>query len=924
MKKTTPKNRHVLFIVFSIIFIASTFYLNSNNVKPYVKSIVPNLTEGIIPDAYGIGGSLNITQTAGTFNPTTLSATGNITTSGGNVGIGTANPLGSLHVGSSALFVSSTNGNVGIGTTAPGASLHINNSGGMWVGASSKRVSIFTSGAGEDISSSNTLHLNYNNDKSVSIGEGGTSNLYTSGNVGIGTANPGAKLELGSGQIFVPTGSSTAPSYSFTGDSNTGIFSPTGGGVSIASDGTETFRFHNDALNLKVTQGISWVDLPSGGGYLSLVWGGNYILDQRASTNANAYRIYNTYTDGSNYERAELNWQANSNVFTIQTAAGGTGTVRNIALMGGNVGIGTTSPTTILGQSGSTMNAKAMISGPGGVSTPILQLTENSAYSSGTDKSAGIYFGAMDSASSVQASSSILGISNFTASQAGTGAIAFRTKGTHNIDDTDVERMRITSTGNLGIGTTNPGAKLELTYNPAAAAMIGLGIGASAGGSTTGNATINLQADVANADISMARSGLTHFGNNLILRNNGTSTNAGITFQTNGSNGRMTITNSGNVGIGTTNPYASVYVANSGLTKGYGLEYGMILSSADDRGIQLRSNYDPRDDGLVDSSYGSWVIGMLGRMGTGSTTPMLGFWWSPPNTEPVANGAKYYFKSDGNGQAASSWTSGLGDLAEIYKVTGSYEKGDLVVSDKSTPNAMIKSAGKPYDPDIMGIISAAPGLVIGAGNLDDPNQGEPIALTGKVSTKASLENGAINIGDPLTSSSTPGTVMKATKYGKIIGRALEFFDGSVKVSKGTIDILNQKAKAEDKPKIPYEETKAPNTYNHGKILVFVDVSLYDPDLYLTSTGDLKLLSSNPSNPSSSSYSLSDKNGIIDRIGAFAQIVVAKLQAGIIETKKLIVSGVDILEKLNDLSKKVDQQQKEIQILKQEINSLKAN
>ncbi len=47
--------------------------------------------------------------------------------------------------------------------------------------------------------------------------------------------------------------------------------------------------------------------------------------------------------------------------------------------------------------------------------------------------------------------------------------------------------------------------------------------------------------------------------------------------------------------------------------------------------------------------------------------------------------------------------------------------------------------------------------------------------------KVSLENGPIEIGDPLTSSSTPGHAMKATdeaqSNGTIVGKAMETFSG---------------------------------------------------------------------------------------------------------------------------------------------------
>lgn len=55
------------------------------------------------------------------------------------------------------------------------------------------------------------------------------------------------------------------------------------------------------------------------------------VLALRNGTTAQAFRIYNTYTDASNYERAGLRW--NSNVFEIGTFAAGTGTVRELHLV---------------------------------------------------------------------------------------------------------------------------------------------------------------------------------------------------------------------------------------------------------------------------------------------------------------------------------------------------------------------------------------------------------------------------------------------------------------------------------------------------------------------------------------------------------------------------------------------------------------
>jgi hypothetical protein len=50
------------------------------------------------------------------------------------------------------------------------------------------------------------------------------------------------------------------------------------------------------------------------------------ILAQRNGTNAQTYRLYNTYTDSSNYERVTINWA--SNVCYLQPQNAGTGSAR--------------------------------------------------------------------------------------------------------------------------------------------------------------------------------------------------------------------------------------------------------------------------------------------------------------------------------------------------------------------------------------------------------------------------------------------------------------------------------------------------------------------------------------------------------------------------------------------------------------------
>jgi hypothetical protein len=61
---------------------------------------------------------------------------------------------------------------------------------------------------------------------------------------------------------------------------------------------------------------------------LSLLRDAANTLAQRNSTTAQTYRLYNTYTDASNYERLALVWD--SNTAKIQTEAAGTGTLRDL------------------------------------------------------------------------------------------------------------------------------------------------------------------------------------------------------------------------------------------------------------------------------------------------------------------------------------------------------------------------------------------------------------------------------------------------------------------------------------------------------------------------------------------------------------------------------------------------------------------
>jgi hypothetical protein len=90
---------------------------------------------------------------------------------------------------------------------------------------------------------------------------------------------------------------------------------------------------------------------------------GTGVVALRNGTNAQTFRLYNTFTDASNYERGFMRW--NSNVLEIGTEAGGTGTNRSLSLLasGGNVTITPSSGSTCIVQSGANPSFSVGISG---------------------------------------------------------------------------------------------------------------------------------------------------------------------------------------------------------------------------------------------------------------------------------------------------------------------------------------------------------------------------------------------------------------------------------------------------------------------------------------------------------------------------------------------------------------------------------
>lgn len=111
--------------------------------------------------------------------------------------------------------------------------------------------------------------------------------------------------------------------------------------------------------------------------------------------------------------------------------------------------------------------------------------------------------------------------------------------------------------------------------------------------------------------------------------------------------------------------------------------------------------------------------------------------------------------------------SQIGDVAEYFPVKGNSVPGDLIAMDNSGSNLCYLSS-KDNSELVIGVHSTAPSILV-----NNPNEGIPVALTGRVPVNVTNENGEIKPGDYLTASSTEGYAMKATKPCFVVGRAME-------------------------------------------------------------------------------------------------------------------------------------------------------
>ncbi len=121
-----------------------------------------------------------------------------------------------------------------------------------------------------------------------------------------------------------------------------------------------------------------------------------------------------------------------------------------------------------------------------------------------------------------------------------------------------------------------------------------------------------------------------------------------------------------------------------------------------------------------------------------------------------------------------NYHSGGADFAELFKAEEKLEPGDVVVI---AGQGKVKKSRLPLDKRVVGVVSEKPAII---GNCAEGGSEDevPVAFLGQVRVKVCDENGPIQPGDLLVTSSIPGYAMKAPenpKPGIIIGKALEPF-----------------------------------------------------------------------------------------------------------------------------------------------------
>jgi hypothetical protein len=221
----------------------------------------------------------------------------------------------------------------------------------------------------------------------------------------------------------------------------------------------------------------------------------------------------------------------------------------------------------------------------------------------------------------------------------------------------------------------------------------------------------------------------------------------------------FTITDVGNIGIGTTGPGAKLQVVSSG---DIGTPQALLTqtTSADYARLRFTATGSPT----------GWDIA------AGGTGGVMNFYAGSTNKNVMS------LNPNGTASVQVLNITGGADLAEPFKMKEEkLEKGSVVVIDEEHPGRL-KRSSTAYDTRVAGIVSGAngvnPGISLHQEGVMDGEQN--VALSGRVYVEADTTGGPIRPGDLLTTSDLPGHAMRVTDHaraqGAIIGKAMSALD----------------------------------------------------------------------------------------------------------------------------------------------------
>jgi hypothetical protein len=209
-----------------------------------------------------------------------------------------------------------------------------------------------------------------------------------------------------------------------------------------------------------------------------------------------------------------------------------------------------------------------------------------------------------------------------------------------------------------------------------------------------------------------------------------------------------------------------------------------LYNAANRRTIRMVANYTSGAGGLLEIEQGDGSNGVRiqahGHTGTADRGGEIEL-FTAAGTQSLTLHGDYNNTGESRVTASVIEITGGADLSEHFDITAgamAIEPGAVVSIDPSSPGDL-KMSTEAYDRKVAGIVSGAdgvkPGLLMGQkGTAAD---GEiPVALTGRVYCKVDAGFGAIEPGDLLTTSPTPGHAMKvadhAAAQGAILGKAM--------------------------------------------------------------------------------------------------------------------------------------------------------